>query len=415
MPEQSGWSCDVTPEDAQWDALLEEALQRGKAVPEITWFKPGEDAAWHVRACPPSSAGLLEPRRCLRPAVALGRSAASVVRSRRIDRNLEHVRGGCDEATELLLHRACELSVRGNRWLSPDHQSGVKSGHSFGLASSHMHDGQWSSRLQTRFRRRWQTQRRGSCPRLGWAGTSRCGTNPARARCPTCRRTSTSGSWPPSAPPWKLPSTAAPRRCVVAGRGRLQSPRGRRCHCHKTGKARTWIHIAASREPTWMLRFTAGAYSRSHAVCLSKGRSWRDRVPLCVFASLAPAKSMQQKSWGRSPGVRGRIPRGDDSAEGAERQLLLLRAQLRHPGLRRPLGAGVPGQAPLRCTRVHIHPVRLQPPICIQAPRVPRWRSTGFGPPGIRRAVHLPLAARHSSLLMIIQWAMPMWPLSSNL
>lgn len=49
VPKQSGWSGDIAPETVQWDDLLAEALERGKAVPEITWCKSGEDAAWHVR------------------------------------------------------------------------------------------------------------------------------------------------------------------------------------------------------------------------------------------------------------------------------------------------------------------------------------------------------------------------------
>lgn len=82
VPEQPGWGCGVTPEDVQWDALLEEALQRGKAVPEVTWFKPGEEAAWHVRTCPPPSAGL--PHRRLRLDLALARAAADHLPARLI-------------------------------------------------------------------------------------------------------------------------------------------------------------------------------------------------------------------------------------------------------------------------------------------------------------------------------------------
>mmetsp|Transcript_1923 Transcript_1923/g.5720 ORF Transcript_1923/g.5720 Transcript_1923/m.5720 type:complete len:549 (-) Transcript_1923:2173-3819(-) len=48
VPKQSGWSGDIAPETVQWDDLLAEALERGKAVPEITWCKSGEDAAWHA-------------------------------------------------------------------------------------------------------------------------------------------------------------------------------------------------------------------------------------------------------------------------------------------------------------------------------------------------------------------------------
>ncbi|GIL76978.1 hypothetical protein Vretimale_8581 [Volvox reticuliferus] len=38
------WSHTVKPEPVDWDALLEEVLTRGSAVPEVDWCKPGEDA-----------------------------------------------------------------------------------------------------------------------------------------------------------------------------------------------------------------------------------------------------------------------------------------------------------------------------------------------------------------------------------
>lgn len=49
MPKQDKWDGKVPV--VEWDALLKEALERGKDVPEITWLQPGEDAAWHVRPC----------------------------------------------------------------------------------------------------------------------------------------------------------------------------------------------------------------------------------------------------------------------------------------------------------------------------------------------------------------------------
>lgn len=100
----------------------------------------------------------------------------------------------------------------------------------------------------------------------------------------------------------------------------------------------------------------------------------------------------------RTPGVGGRIPRGDDSAEGVERQLLLLRAQLRHPGLRRALGARVPGQASLGRTRVHIHPVCLQSPSASTLPESPLAT-------GLRATQSCALALR-----LVYLMAAPLWP-----
>lgn len=59
------------PDNIDWDGLIAEVLQRGTDVPEVPWFKPGEDAAYDV-----SSAGSLShdthlADRGSRPAVRL--------------------------------------------------------------------------------------------------------------------------------------------------------------------------------------------------------------------------------------------------------------------------------------------------------------------------------------------------------
>lgn len=36
------------PDNIDWDGLIAEVLQRGTDVPEVPWFKPGEDAAYDV-------------------------------------------------------------------------------------------------------------------------------------------------------------------------------------------------------------------------------------------------------------------------------------------------------------------------------------------------------------------------------
>lgn len=36
------------PDKIEWDGLIAEVLQRGTDVPEVPWFKPGEDAAYDV-------------------------------------------------------------------------------------------------------------------------------------------------------------------------------------------------------------------------------------------------------------------------------------------------------------------------------------------------------------------------------
>lgn len=42
-----GWT-GMPPPRVDWDGILEEVVERGRAVPEITWCTPGEDAAWQV-------------------------------------------------------------------------------------------------------------------------------------------------------------------------------------------------------------------------------------------------------------------------------------------------------------------------------------------------------------------------------
>jgi hypothetical protein len=48
VQKQANWNVDTTPEPIEWDDLIAEALERGKAVPEVTWRQPGEDGAWEV-------------------------------------------------------------------------------------------------------------------------------------------------------------------------------------------------------------------------------------------------------------------------------------------------------------------------------------------------------------------------------
>ncbi len=52
LEKQPNWNVDTTPEPPEWDALLHEVLERGKAVPEVTWRKPGEDGAREVDRSP---------------------------------------------------------------------------------------------------------------------------------------------------------------------------------------------------------------------------------------------------------------------------------------------------------------------------------------------------------------------------
>lgn len=48
------------PDRINWDELIADVLQRGTDVPEVPWFKPGEDAAYDV-----SSADSLRWQLCL--------------------------------------------------------------------------------------------------------------------------------------------------------------------------------------------------------------------------------------------------------------------------------------------------------------------------------------------------------------
>lgn len=55
---QAAWAHEVKPEAVDWEALIAEVMERGKAVPEVDWCKPGEDAAMEASAaahatCPP--------------------------------------------------------------------------------------------------------------------------------------------------------------------------------------------------------------------------------------------------------------------------------------------------------------------------------------------------------------------------
>lgn len=48
IPKQRPWKCKRMPDKIDWDGLIAEVLQRGPDVPEVPWFKPGEDAAYDV-------------------------------------------------------------------------------------------------------------------------------------------------------------------------------------------------------------------------------------------------------------------------------------------------------------------------------------------------------------------------------
>ena len=48
IPKQAEWKCKRMPDKIDWDGLIADVLQRGTDVPEIPWFKPGEDAAYDV-------------------------------------------------------------------------------------------------------------------------------------------------------------------------------------------------------------------------------------------------------------------------------------------------------------------------------------------------------------------------------
>ena len=48
IPKQREWKAKRMPDKVDWDGLIKEVLQRGTEVPEIPWWKPGEDAAYDV-------------------------------------------------------------------------------------------------------------------------------------------------------------------------------------------------------------------------------------------------------------------------------------------------------------------------------------------------------------------------------
>ena len=50
MEKQAKWGASPQPQDNEWDAVIQEAVERGSEVPEITWAQPGVDAASQVQA-----------------------------------------------------------------------------------------------------------------------------------------------------------------------------------------------------------------------------------------------------------------------------------------------------------------------------------------------------------------------------
>ena len=48
IPKQKVWKCERMPEKVDWDGLIADVLKRGTDVPEVPWFKPGEDSAYDV-------------------------------------------------------------------------------------------------------------------------------------------------------------------------------------------------------------------------------------------------------------------------------------------------------------------------------------------------------------------------------
>lgn len=49
LEKQPKWELDVKPDAVDWDAEIADVVERGKAVPEVDWVQPGEDAAMEVR------------------------------------------------------------------------------------------------------------------------------------------------------------------------------------------------------------------------------------------------------------------------------------------------------------------------------------------------------------------------------
>ena len=50
MSKQPMWNAKVKADPVDWKATIDEALERGKAVPEVEWCIPGEKAAAQVDA-----------------------------------------------------------------------------------------------------------------------------------------------------------------------------------------------------------------------------------------------------------------------------------------------------------------------------------------------------------------------------
>ncbi|DBA93622.1 hypothetical protein WJX82_009822 [Trebouxia sp. C0006] len=60
IPKQAEWKCKRMPDKIDWDGLIADVLQRGTDVPEVPWFKPGEDAAYDALS---GKEGFLTPER----------------------------------------------------------------------------------------------------------------------------------------------------------------------------------------------------------------------------------------------------------------------------------------------------------------------------------------------------------------
>ena len=48
VEKQPKWEGPPKPQDNKWDDVINEAVERGREVPEITWAQPGVDAAIEV-------------------------------------------------------------------------------------------------------------------------------------------------------------------------------------------------------------------------------------------------------------------------------------------------------------------------------------------------------------------------------
>ena len=49
VSKQPEWNVKVKADAVDWKATIDEALERGKAVPEVEWCIPGEKAALQAR------------------------------------------------------------------------------------------------------------------------------------------------------------------------------------------------------------------------------------------------------------------------------------------------------------------------------------------------------------------------------